>query len=172
MGQPGNVLTNHLGLTNVWSLPLHSTETKSFLAPVLDILRNFIKIYINSGIIHTFHLFISNYWNATYFAPSLPVIKTFRFFSKFYRVFTIVNARLKLKKKYILRQNSKSMYATICDPILHRNQIWFLLFIPLNFLYFLDFRTKDDFYTLNKWKSFIYTNMLQTCIYYNTINKF
>ena len=159
-----------MGITNVWSVPVSSLESNNFIAPILNLLKNLIKIYISSGIIYTFHLFANDYWYPFYIALSLPKIKTFRFFSKFYRVFTITNIRLKLKKKYILRKNSQNLQIVISDPILYQDRLWFHLFVLPNSSNFLNWSVTNMQSIQNIRRSFTYLLLINLYIQYLTIN--
>ena len=128
MGQPGNTLINHLGITNTWNLPVTHTQVSFFSIHSLRAARYALRVYVNSGIIHLFHIFASEYWFSYYTRSSLPIVTTFKAFSKFYRLSVIKNERLHLKKKYVLRKNSDTTDTIISAPSFSLSRIWFFIF--------------------------------------------
>lgn len=131
MGQPGNSLVNRLGFSNLWRSPLAERYNNFYSTHFTPNALFLLRVYINSGIIHAYNLFITGYWNSNVRFLSIPVIRTFGSFSKFYRIATIHNARLNLKKKYVLRKSSDDVNVVTFQPIRHKSAVWFFLFTPV-----------------------------------------
>ena len=131
MGQPGSALVNHLGFTNVWYTPSVTRYSRFYTSPVLRNSTFLLRVYVNSGVIHTINLFISCYWTRLVHPLSIPTVTTFGSFSKFYRMATIKNERLRLKKRYVLRRNSDSINVSVASPVVHQGRVWFFMYTPL-----------------------------------------
>lgn len=110
MGQPGNTLLNHLGISTYWNKPLVSLNKSTVSLNLFLIFKKFIRILFKFNHVFANHLF----YNALFFNKkkllSLPVYISEVMFFKFYRIETLVNNKLNIKKNYLIRLGLKNIY--------------------------------------------------------------
>lgn len=110
MGQPGNTLLNHLGVTNYWLVPNSNINYSQRLSLTLNYLLKYLYILIKIGIIWDNHLFYNFFFFKNKILLTLPVHISGDIFFKFFRLETITNWILKIRKTYLIRLSLNKIY--------------------------------------------------------------
>lgn len=111
MGQPGNTLVNHLGVSNYWNKPSAPLNKNSLAWVYFAFLKRIIQILFKYNNVYAKHFFHNNYFSSfSQLLLTLPVAITEYFFYKFYRVGVIKNTRLNLKKTYLIRVGISNIF--------------------------------------------------------------
>ena len=127
MGQPGSILLNHLGLTTTWNISATSHLNTFKLSHSLFILKKFLKLILSVSLVYNNHLFFNSFFFNYYLRYlSLPVNITDDTFFKFYRIQTLTNSILNIKKNYIVRISLKKFH--ISNIFFLSINDWFILY--------------------------------------------
>jgi hypothetical protein len=128
MGQPGNALTNHFGVSSSWNSFSVSAKNIIFSSTLLSNIIDFVALMFKSGIIFTCHPFVSSLYLSTNNRESLPTLITLSSFSKFYRIRTVSNLRLNIKKKYVTRVSAQNLNLSSIQFVRLNNSLLVYLF--------------------------------------------
>ena len=110
MGQPGNSLLNHLGVSIYWNKPAVSLNKAAISNNILLLFKRFIQILFKFNHVFSSHLFYNKFFFNNKKLLSLPVYISEEMFFKFYRIETLTNLKLGIKKNYLIRLGLTNIY--------------------------------------------------------------
>lgn len=159
MGRPGNSLLNHLSVSNYWNKPIVSINRNSLSWIYYAFLKRVIQILFKYNNVYSIHLFYNKYFTHLKYNLTLPVFITQHFFYKFYRIGTISNSRLNIKKNYLIRLGISNIYFFSLKFYLLND--WILVFFGF-------FKPKK--YTLSNFLNFFKTIKSSKINNFNTVS--